>query len=288
MIGTGLILAVEPVVIEQSLRANPLTEADLTALLTRHDPAGRARGFLYRGYDHSLAIDNGRAGDAVVDVGSGQAMTGPGAIASGFTVVRSLHRTFLLGAKWLAAICAAAMLTLSILGAAMGWSRFCKSLAGWHRATAWVLLPLIVLAPLTGLLMHYGITFADQPGGQVSRASAPALTLRQAIDVVAAQRRDLAELVSIRLQRGHVTARMIVDGEQRNFEVTAAGMTPVVRNWPRLWHEGNYAGAWSTSINVTTALARLFLLGSGVSMWAARHMRRRARRMSRGAAQPAE
>ncbi len=52
------------------------------------------------------------------------------------------------------------------------------------------------------------------------------------------------------------------------------------RNWPRLWHEGNFAGHYSALLNVIASFAMLGLLVTGIWIWARRHLRRRARRMA--------
>src|SRR5262249_35563041 len=44
-----------------------------------------------------------------------------------------------------------AALALGKLGIPMGWPRLRNTLAGWHKGTAWFLLPLVILSPLTGL-----------------------------------------------------------------------------------------------------------------------------------------
>ena len=52
------------------------------------------------------------------------------------------------------------------------------------------------------------------------------------------------------------------------------------RNWPRLWHEGNFAGAWSAGMNLLISLAMVFLLGSGLWIWFSRQRRLRSRRIA--------
>ena len=45
----------------------------------------------------------------------------------------------------------------------MGLPRLRNTVAGWHKATAWILLPLVVLSPLTALAMAFGVTFTTPP-----------------------------------------------------------------------------------------------------------------------------
>jgi uncharacterized iron-regulated membrane protein len=63
--------------------------------------------------------------------------------------------------------------------------------------------------------------------------------------------------------------------------VTREGTRATERNWPRLWHEGNFAGAWSALMNVITSVAMVGLLVTGPWIWARRQLRRRARRQQK-------
>jgi uncharacterized iron-regulated membrane protein len=53
------------------------------------------------------------------------------------------------------------------------------------------------------------------------------------------------------------------------------------RNWPRLWHEGSFAGAWSAFMNVAISIAMIGLLVTGPWIWLRRQLRRRATRRRR-------
>jgi hypothetical protein len=139
---------------------------------------------------------------------------------------------------------------------------------------AWGLLPLIVLSPLTGLFLVYGITFASPPQGGGGR-SAP-LPLKEAVRVVG-EKHDLSTLVWLRQQGGRQLVRLVDGGEYRVFAVTANGTVATPRNWPRLWHEGNFAGVWSALMNVVISLAMVGLLVTGVWIWVRRQLRRRTR-----------
>jgi PepSY-associated transmembrane protein len=172
--------------------------------------------------------------------------------------------------------------TVAMLGMLMGWPRFGNTLAGWHKAIAWGLLPLIVLSPLTGLLMASGITFATPPPTAPAPQGAP-LRLAEAVRIVG-QEHDLSSLVWMRPQGGRMLARLVEDGEYRVYAVTRDGVTPLQRNWPRLWHEGNFAGALSAVMNIITSVAMTGLLVTGLWIWLRRQVRRRH---VRGYRQPA-
>jgi uncharacterized iron-regulated membrane protein len=137
-----------------------------------------------------------------------------------------------------------------------------------------LLLPLIILSPLTGLAMAYGVTFASPPprGG-----GPPPITLVEAARMLGREH-DLSSLVWLRAAGGRMLARLVEDGEYRVYTVTPAGVTAVERNWPRLLHEGNWRGFTSAGLNVVTSVALVGLLGTGLCQWGARRLKRRPRR----------
>jgi uncharacterized iron-regulated membrane protein len=274
VIGTGLVLSFEPWLVVRSIEPNTLTPAVVEKLLSQHDPTGQARGLVFRSYDKTLTIGGGRGGK-VVDVATGEVLPGPSALANMLVTMRRAHETLLYDLGWLVIASTAAMLALVCFGVLMGWPRFSNSLAGWHKAMAWGLLPLIVLSPLTGLFLAYGISFTTPPAGSQPRA-AP-IPLPEAVRIVGKEQ-DLSALVWMRPLGGRLAVRLVKDGEYRVYAVTRDGLAPMQRNWPRLWHEGNFAGVWSALMNVVISFAMMGLLVTGMWIWLRRQFRRRVRR----------
>ncbi len=277
VLGTGLVLSFEPWLVTGAIEPGSISPARLETLLSRHDPTGQARSLTYRSYDGTLTIGAGRGGGMSVDVASGEAVAGLSTLASLLVTTRRLHETLLIDAGWLVTASTIAMLLLAALGIFMGWPRFANTLAGWHKAMAWGLLPLIVLSPLTGLLLVWGVTFAGAPPASATPGGPP-LRLVEAVQIVG-EHHDLSALVWLRPQRGRLLARLVENGEFRVYAVTRDGMSATPRNWPRLWHEGNFAGAWSALMNAVTSLAMIGLLVTGVWMWTRRRLRMRVRRV---------
>jgi hypothetical protein len=174
------------------------------------------------------------------------------------------------------------MLFIVLLGVLMGWPRFNNTLAGWHKAMAWGLLPLLILSPLTGLMMALGITFITAPPSPPAGRSAP-LTLQEAVQIVGRDH-ELSSLLWMRPLGGRLAARLANNGEYRVYAVTQNGTTPLQRNWPRLWYEGNFAGAWSAAMNAIISMAMIGLLVTGIWSWLRRQLRRRTRRLQTAAA----
>ncbi len=277
VLGTGLVLSLEPWLVVRAIAPGALSVSKIDALLSQHDPDSKARSLVYRSYDGTLTISAGRGGGTVIDVASGQALAGPSALANVLTTARRLHETLLLNARWLVIGSSVAMLTLAVLGILMGLPRFANTLSGWHKAMAWGVLPLIVLSPLTGLLLASNITFMGAPPAAASARGEP-LRLTDAVRIIG-EGNDLSALVWIRPQGGRMLARLVEGGEYRVYTVTRDGITAMPRNWPRLWHEGNFAGGWSALLNLIASLAMIGLLVTGPLIWLRRRLRRRTRRL---------
>ena len=272
---TGLVLSFEPWLVVRAIKPGSLTLEKTEAILNQQDPRGQARGLAYRSYDDTLTLGGGRGDGTIVDVATGQVRSRQSAQASIMGTARRLHETLFIGARWLVITSTAAMILIIFFGVLMGLPRFANTLGGWHKAIAWGLLPFLVLSPLTGLFMSAGLTFM----GRTAVPSSPRdmqLTLAQAVKVVAREH-DLSTVVWIRPQGGRMLTRLAEGGEFRIFAVTPEGATPLPRNWPRLWHEGNFAGAWSAAMNMIISLAIMALVGTGLWIWLGRKLRSRLR-----------
>ncbi|MCZ7642314.1 MAG: PepSY domain-containing protein [Pseudorhodoplanes sp.] len=272
LIVTGLVLSFEPALTSGEV-SKAVTLQSVEAALTKHDPAGVARSVVVRGYTGVLSIGLRPGEFAHVDLATNEAVASPGILAQIITTSRRLHETLLLDLGWLVTASTVAMLVLIALGVTMGWPRLRHSLAGWHKGTGWILLPLLILSPLTGLLLAFGVTFATPPA---AGGGAP-VPLREAIRLVGAQH-DLSRVTWIRPMRGALRARVDDGGEMRLFTVTATGLQPGPRNWPRLIHEGNWSGYLSVFVNVVTSIGLMLLITTGLVLWARRKCRRRPSR----------
>lgn len=276
VIFTGLVLSVEPWLVSSSIQPGSLTADKVQALLREHDPEGKARALSFRSYDQTLTISAGRGSNVYVNTASGAVQTEPSSLAGFLTTTRRLHEHLLLDASWLVIASTGAMLALALLGVLMGWPKFANSLAGWHKGVAWIGLPLLVLSPLTGIFIAASLTFAG-PTPEAAKGKPP--KLMDAVRIVG-KRHDLSSLVWLRGRRGLLLARVVENGEFRVYAVTQKGTVAMPRNLPRLWHEGNFAGAWSAGMNLLISVAMVFLLGSGLWIWFSRQQRLRSRRIA--------
>lgn len=275
LILTGLVLSFEPML--QQAGSNMVSTERIKAALARHDPRGTARSLVVRAYNNSVSIGGARRGEAIhIDLRTNDAIPSPGRIADFLQTNRQLHEKLLLDLGWLVIASTVAMLVLIALGIAMGLPRIRNSLSGWHKATAWFLLPLLILSPLTGLFLAFGWTLSSSGP---SAAQPAAISLQQAVATVAAQH-DLGRVVWIR-PRGNVMLTRVNDGgEMRVFAVHQDGLVATPRNWPRLIHEGNWRGSASALINVVISIAFVMLMSTGLLIWARRTFKRRRTRLA--------
>jgi uncharacterized iron-regulated membrane protein len=267
LILTGLILSFDPIIKDRALPAAMVDANRVVDLIQRYDPEGKARGLAINGATQRMQL-MGVAAPAI-DLASGEAATTSDTVGDLLLWSRRTHE-HLLGQDWLVIGSTIAMVVIMIIGTLMGLPRLRNSLSGWHKGAAWFTLPLLLLSPLTGLLMVFGVTLQGPPP---AAAKAP-IKLTDAVRQVA-QSHDLTHLAMIANRGGRMMARLYENGELRAYTFTADGVTALPRNWPRLLHEGNWSTLISGSLNVLTSIVLTGLLGTGVVLWARRKLRRR-------------
>ncbi len=285
VIGTGLILSFEPLV-QQAKLDKPLTREAMLGYLQKHDPQGKATGLSLRTYEQSLTIAGvGEEGEVEIDLASGEVMEEGGfAWSDVLGTARGLHQTLLIDMEWLVIASTFAMLVLAVLGLLMGLPKLRNTVGGWHNVAAWTTLPLVILSPLTGLAIAYGITFTPPNTG----ARADRVSIAKAVEIVAA-RHDLASMTSLRPRGGRMVARVFVDGALTNLVVTPAGLETPPRNWPRAIHEGNWSGFLAPVLNIIVSVVFVGLLFTGLFIWLRRTLRMRRRKHEQAMSlQPAE
>lgn len=278
---TGLVLSVEPSMTMIGAKPGALSLEKVKGWLEEHDEQGTARSLTHRAYAGTLTIGMPNdEDDVILDVASGEERVDEAAVSEVMRVSRRLHETLLLDMGWLVTASTFAMLALILLGVLMGWPRLANTVSGWHKGMAWFGLPLLILSPLTGLAIAYGVTFAGAPAGK----PAPPPKIAEAVEIIA-KSHDLTHLTSLRMRGPRLIARIVDGGEYRSFAVMPEGLTPTSRNWPRLIHEGNWGGHLSAFLNLITSLALIGLMGTGLTLWVRRKfLRKRQRNRTREAA----
>ena len=276
IIVSGLILSFEPIANDRHFTGRSVSLASIEQALAKHDPDKKASVLNVRAYENVAVILEGRGGLAKrVDLATGNLVPATTTLWSDtLLTMRRLHQDLLYDLRWVVDWSTIAMLVSMVFGVLMGWPHFRNTLGGWHRGTAWVLMPLLFLSPLSGLAIAYGITFAVPP----PKVDGPSVPLHDAVKIVAAKH-DLASVVWIRPQGGATRVRLYDGREAKTFAVTRAGLVDGPQSWPRVLHEGVWAGAWSGILNIIISIGLMGLLGTGLTIWARRNLRHRASRV---------
>lgn len=269
---TGVILAFEPA-LKARTPEGTITLPRLEAVLAAAGPGAANASLMLRGYDGTVTLGGRGAAARSFDLASA-APAEPGALAGLFLAARGLHERLLFGLGWLVTASTAAMLLLCLLGLLLGLPRLRNTIGGWHKATGWFLLPLVIGSPLTGLILGLGLG-APAPA---AAPAGPAPGLLETLRLLAA-RHDLDGLDFVRSIGPARLARVLDDsGTAIVYRITAAGLEPQPTAWARLLHEGNWGGLLGSGANLVAGLAIAGLLGTGFYLWARRTLRRRAAR----------
>ncbi len=278
VIGTGLVLSFEPFA-QQTELEKPLTKADLLGYLATHDPQGKATGLILRRYDEALIITGvGEDGEIEIDLSTGRIMADDGSFAWSdvFTTSRRLHETLLLDLGWLVTASTFAMLGMIFFGLLMGLPRLRNTVGGWHNLAAWTTLPLVILSPLTGLALVYGITFVTPASGP---RPAP-VAIAQAVEIIAGKH-DLNEIIWVRTRGGRLLVRLYGNDGAKVSQITPTGLVTGATNWPRAIHEGNWSQRMAPALNVLVSIVFIGLLFTGLFIWVRRtFFRKRTRAQS--------
>lgn len=280
LILTGLVLSFSPIVQTTSVKPGSLTLSQLENHLTKHDPGSKARGILLDHAAGTLTI-LGEEGRKTVDLQSGAETDRRHWFSSWNRWARPLHEHFVYDLDWLVPLSTAAMIVSMIIGIFIGWPRITNTISGWHKAVAWFLLPLLILSPLTGLAITYGVTLTPRA------ERAPAVPVLEAVRMVA-RKHDPSTLIYVRRRGPRQMVLVNTGAQQIQYQPTKAGLKPLPTNWPRAFHQDDFLGVWGGVMNVILSLAFILLLTTGLWIWFKRTFLRKRRRVRNAAtAQPA-
>ena len=274
---SGAVLSFRPIVgaFAPPPQATTVDAAALTTLVARLSATAPITRLAVA--DGGGAIDVGSADPTVAgrwDPSTGGRLAAPTAApVDVFAIAERVHKQLLVGLGLVVEVAAWVMLGLVLIGPFLAWLRFRNTLMGWHTAIGWVLFPLVVLAPLSGVLMtlHVG------EGGTPLPRAARAVSVAEAL-TIAAPKADLAALVEARPFRGGTVMVRTGGSDPATWVVTDAGATRLTGG-PSLVkqiHEGTWGGAGAGVLNLAASLALLALAVSGPWSWLARRRRDRA------------
>lgn len=195
-----------------------------------------------------------------------------------FHTVESLHRNLLIGAGIVVEIAAWAMLAIVVIGPLLAWPRFANNLMGWHRVAGWIVLPLVLMLPLTGVLMTLGIGGPGLPPATGGRTTPVAALTRAAAAGI--------DLSGLTLARGFRQGRVLITtSAPATYVATATEVVPMTGGpgLVRELHEGTWAGAWSGLLNALGAAVLFGLAVTGMLSWWRRRRTDRAGSLDQGA-----
>lgn len=274
---TGLILSFEPMT-ESGRPSVPLDTERLVSLITAHDPGGAAQGLAIRGRDNTLVLSKpGQSTEIDLATGTVRPATEASGLSALYRASRPIHERLIANQGWIVIASTAGLLVISIFGVLMGWPRFRNTLGGWHSVSAFVVLPLVILSPLTGLMMVMGL------GGTMPPAQAARAPLLEMVRQVADQH-AVADLVSIRSRGGRVMIRVVEGATPITYTLAPTGLQPLATNWARALHEGNWNTIAGPLANIVVSIVFLGLIGTGLTIYARRTLRLRRVRRDRLAA----
>jgi uncharacterized iron-regulated membrane protein len=285
VIVTGLVLSFEPMA-QRAALDHPLSKERVLGFLSDHDAAGKATGITIRRYDQTLTIAGvGEDGAVEIDLRTGKAVADDNgwSMSEVFRTSRRLHETLLLDMEWLVIASTFAMLAIGFIGLFMGLPRLRNTLGGWHSVSAWVILPLAIISPLTGLAIAYGVTLLPANSGPRPAA----VPIRTAVEMIA-DKYDLADMTSLRTRGGRLVARIYDGPYLTGVAVRADGLQVTPTNWPRAIHEGNWHAWIGGGLNVLASIVFIGLWFTGLMIWSKRKLRRRQPRDRAVVPQPAE
>lgn len=278
IIFSGLVLSFEPA-LKAAAPPGSVTEARVLAVLDAAGPQAARAALFVRAYEGTATV-GGRGGATTFDLATAQPAQ-PGPLPGIFRTARQLHETLLLDLGWLVTASTIALILLLPLGLLLGWERPSNTLRGWHRASGWFALPLLVASPVTGLMLALGLGFSP---GAPPAAQGPAPMTCEVVRMVA-ERHDLSGLDWIRPIGGRPLVRVLDEtGTMRMYRATADGLVEQPRPWARILHEGTWLGLAGSAVNLLVSLVLAGLLATGVILWARRTVRRALRQKRRPAA----
>ncbi len=277
---TGGLLALEPVVhdtVGAPAAEEPAPLEDLRAIVERHDPRQRTRALrledggvalLEKSADGRRTVHAYRLEDAAA---LGERSTG----ADFFRVVRHLHKDLLLDLDWLVEATNYVLIAILILGPWLAWPRLRRGLNHWHNGLGWLTLPLVLTLSVTGALMARDLGTPTLP--EIDR-DAPRLPITAALD-----RAQATGLTGIHSMERKDRSAWVIHGSdadgRRDLVIQRNATTDIAPypGWVKAIHEGTWAGPWSGLLNLFAATVLLFLLVSGLWLWARRRIRGRRR-----------
>lgn len=277
---SGLVLSFKPILAPQiGGHSEPAQLSALKTLLEAQQTVSEVSAVQFSPDASRVYLTNPQGQMAVFDAHTGANLGEAGMGAETYAWFKSLHKKLLWG--WGDVVEWATYLIVAVMLVGFALLMKPKLSSKWldvHNAVAWLLMPLLLLLPLTAVLMTFKIgapsfkrVFAD---GQVYAAT-------EVVAQLAAQP-ELGKLQSIERIKGRYQLITVQQAQHsQSYVINEAKQWVAVAPlayWPKMLHEGTWSnsslGGW---VNVALSLLLTLLLFTGVYSWGRRfyHSHRR-------------
>ena len=196
-----------------------------------------------------------------------------------YNTVKSLHKDLLIGAGDFIEIVTYIFIAILIVGPFLMKPRWQKRLMSIHNALGFWAIPAWLLIPLTGLLMSLHVGAPHFGRLNLNQQATPTVQIMQVLE----RENQLQNLVSIETVRGRsVLINLATDAGVEKFQIPAKTQAleqlNIATYWPKLLHEGTWAGALSGWLNFILGVGLSFFTLSGAYSWIRRWKNDRAAR----------
>lgn len=198
-----------------------------------------------------------------------------------YNTAKSLHKGLLIGATGFVEFLTYVFIAVLLVAPFLMQVRWQKRLMSIHNALGFWAIPLWLLIPITGLLMSLKVGAPEVGKLNLNQELTPAVQVMQVLE----RENQLHNFVSLETMRGRsVLINLATDAGVQTFQIPTATQTlepvGITTYWPKLLHEGTWAGALSGWLNFIIGAGLSFFTLSGAYSWFRRWLQDRAARAS--------
>ena len=213
------------------------------------------------------------------NIAEGRFIEEAGMSSTVYNTAKSLHKNLLLDAGDFVEFVTYIFIAILLVAPFLMKPRWQKRLMSIHNALGFWAIPLWLLVPITGLLMSMKIGAPEFGKLNLNNQATPAVHVMQVLE----RENQLQNFVSLETVRGRsVLINLATDTGVKPFQVSnksqALEQLDVSTYWPKLLHEGTWAGALSGWLNFMIGAGLSFFTISGAYSWIRRWKNERAAR----------
>lgn len=243
-----------------------LTPEQILQSLKKIDPDNNIANVSVLTDGHSILVSGKNGPNGIYDLITAQRTGNAGMNTALFNSIKNLHKDLLVDADILIQIASYIMAFILLIAPFLLKPRLKASLIDTHNLTGWLLYPLLLLLPVTGILMtfHLGapnFTKLDQSSN---------LSVYSAIEKISTTD-SLNDFVAIsKIKNRYQTITLNKNGTKTYYQFDSNNQLKPAnfsRYWVKELHEGTWAGSFSGWLNLFVACMLLALTGTGFYSW---------------------